>query len=102
MYVSAAGTVLNVTDQLARTIAQYALPVSPSGTPVDTLGPTRQNLFGCGDPVSGGFNQTDKMQADGDPCGWVDIGKVSANNWRAAGGINYGGIEGAAYTPSDK
>ena len=102
IYVSGGGATLNVTDQLARTIAQYALPLSPSGTPLDTLGPTKQNLFGCGDPVSGGFNKAERMQADGDPCGWVDIGKVTANKWRAAGGINYSGIEGAAYTPSDR
>ena len=93
LYVSGGGTTLNVTDELARTIAQYALPVSPSGTPADTLGPTPPNLFGCGDPVSGAFNKTDTLQTDGDPCGWVDIGKVSANKWKAVGGINYSGIE---------
>ena len=99
VYVSNAGATLNVTDQLARTISQYALPAL---TLTDTLGPTLQNAFGCGDPVSGGFNKTDAMQADGDACGWVDVGKISSNKWKSVPGVEFSGLEGAAFTPSDK
>ncbi len=99
VYVSDQGNTLNVIDQRARTIAQYALP---GLTLSDTLGPTAQNAFGCGDPVSGAFGLADKHVAAGDACGWVDVGDVSGNTWKAVGGINFSGIEGAAFTPSDK
>jgi hypothetical protein len=41
--------------------------------------------------------------AIGDTGGWFDIGKVSSNAWSDVANPNfYSGIDGAAYTPSDK
>jgi hypothetical protein len=103
VYASAGGKTLNVIDQKALTIAQYHLPLSPSGKPFNVLGPTRQNAFGIGDPVSGGFNKNDSRIAIGDTGGWLDIGRVSANAWSDVANPNfYSGIDGAAYTPSDR
>lgn len=103
VYVSSSGKTLNVIDQRTRTIAQYHLPLSPSGKPFNVLGPTRQNAFGIGDPVSGGFNQAETKMAIGDTGGWFDIGGVSSNSWSLVSSPNfYSGISGAAYTPSDK
>ena len=103
VYVSNAGKVLNVIDQKSRTISQYRLPLSPNGSPFNILGPTHLNAFGIGDPVSGGFNQADSKLAIGDTGGWLDVGKVSSNGWSQVANPNfYSGIEGAAYTPSDK
>jgi len=100
VYVGGGGSTLSVTDQDARTIAQYSLPGLTAGA---VLGPTLENAFGCGDPVSGGYNKTDTQQADGDACGWVDQGVVASNKWKATAGIDFtGGPEGAAFTPSDK
>lgn len=103
VYVSSGGKTLNVIDQDARTISQYGLPLAPSGTPFNVLGPTYKNAFGLGDPVSGGFDQTDSKLAIGDASAWLDIGKVSTNRWHGVGNPNfYSGLNGAAYTPSDK
>ncbi|HEX4013355.1 MAG TPA: hypothetical protein VHX17_05610 [Candidatus Cybelea sp.] len=103
VYVSGKGKTLNVIDQASRTIAQYHLPLSASGKPFHTLGPTRQNAFGIGDPISGAFNKNDSKMAIGDTGGWLDIGKVSNNGWSDVASPNfYSGIDGAAYTPSDK
>lgn len=105
VYVSDHGTVLNVTDQEARTTTQYALPWTPSESPLDVLGPTYENLAGCGDPVSGGFNQKDSRQALGDACGWLDVGKIKKkgkSRYAAVTNPNFAGLEGAAYVPSDK
>ena len=101
--VSNAGTTLNVLDQSARTVSQYHLPLSPSGTPFHTLGPIPQNAFEVGDPVAGGVNKGETKIAYGDTGGWIDIGNVLENKWTAVASPNfYSGIEGAAYTPSDK
>ncbi|HEY2476103.1 MAG TPA: hypothetical protein VGI19_15045 [Candidatus Cybelea sp.] len=103
VYVSNGGKTLNVIDQNARTISQYSLPLSPSGKPFNVLGPTFTNAFGLGDPVSGGFNQTDTKLAMGDAFSWLDIGKVATNHWYGVGNPNfYSGLNGAAWTPSDK
>jgi hypothetical protein len=103
VYASAGGRTLNVVDQEALTISQYHLPLSPSGAPFNVLGPTKRNAFGIGDPVSGGFDRSEKKMAIGDAGGWFDIGKVTSNRWSAVASPNfYSGIEGAAYTPSDK
>ncbi len=103
VYVSNGGKTLNVIDQDARTISQYSLPVSPSGAPLDVLGPTPKNALGLGDPVSGGFNQSETKMAIGDAYGWIDFGKIASNGWHATANPNfYSGIDGAAYTPSDK
>jgi hypothetical protein len=102
VYVSNGGTVLNVTDQKLATISQYALPWVPSETPFNVLGPTPPNAFGAGEPVSGGFNKTDTLLAEGDAYGWLDIGEVT-NRWHAVANINFSpSLGGAAYTPSDK
>ena len=103
VYVSHAGGTLNVIDQESRTISLYHLPLSPNGAPFKVLGPTRQNAFGIGDPVSGGFNKAESKMAIGDTGGWFDIGRVSSNAWSDVANPNfYSGIDGAAYTPSDK
>jgi hypothetical protein len=102
VYVSNSGSVLNVTDQDARTTAQYDLPLSPSGSSFNTLGPTDENLFGDGDPVAGGFNKSDSKLAFGDAYGWLDKGTVSSNKWKTVTSIDLSGPEGAAFTPSDK
>ncbi len=102
VYVGNSGSVLNVTDQEARTTKQYDLPLSPSGSPFNTLGPTPENLFGDGDPVSGGFNKNDTKMALGDAYGWLDKGTVSTNKWKAVTSVDLEAPEGAAFTPSDK
>lgn len=102
VYASSSGSVLNVTDQDTRETKQYDLPLSPSGSPFNTLGPTQANLFGNGDPVSGGFNQAESKMAFGDAYNWVDKGTVSTNTWKAETNIDFYAPEGAAYTPSDK
>lgn len=103
VYASGGGKTLNVIDQKALTIAQYHLPLSRSGKPFNVLGPTRENAFGIGDPVSGGFNKNDSSMAIGDTGGWLDIGRTQANAWSDVANPNfYSGIDGAAYTPSDK
>ena len=103
VYVGGGGKTLNVIDQKARTISQYHLPLAPSGAPFNVLGPTPQTAFGVGDPVSGGFNHAETKLAIGDTGGWLDVGKVASNAWSAVANLNfYSGIEGAAYTPSDK
>jgi hypothetical protein len=103
VYVSAGGQTLNVIDQKSRKISQYHLPLSPSGAPFKMLGPTRVTAFGVGDPVSGAFDQAETKLAIGDTGGWIDVGKVGKNAWSAAANLNfYSGLEGAAYTPSDK
>jgi hypothetical protein len=103
VFISNGGKNLNVIDQQARTILEYHLPVAVNGTPFKVLGPTQQNVYGVGDPVSGGFNQTETELALGDSGGWLDLGDVSSNAWKSVASPNfYSGIEGAAYTPSDR
>jgi hypothetical protein len=103
VYASGGGKTLNVIDQKALTIAQYHLPLSPSGKPFNVLGPTRQNAFGIGDRFWGGYKKHDSRIAIGDTGGWLDIGRVPANAWSDVANPNfYSGIDGAAYTPSDK
>jgi hypothetical protein len=103
VYASGGGKTLNVIDQKALTIAQYHLPLSSSAKPFNLLGPTRLNAFGIGDPVAGGFSKNDSRIAIGDTGGWLDVGRVQANEWSDVANPNfYSGIDGAAYTPSDK
>ena len=103
VYVSKHGSVLNVIDQDARTTSQYALPWVPSEKPTTVLGPTLKNSAGDGDPVSGGFSKYEGQLAEGDAYGWLDIGTVSTNGWTIVTNPDFSsGIEGAAYTPSDK
>jgi len=90
---------LNVTDQNARTISQYPLPF---GALSRVLGPTLLNFLGEGDPISGGFNKADTDQVTADGYGWLDVGKVNTNVWRALTNFNVTNTEGAAYSPSDK
>lgn len=103
LYLSNSGNTLNYLDQCTRKISQYAMPVSVSGQPTNTLGPTPQNVFYAGEPVTMGFNATDTKVAAGDAAGWVDVGAVTTNKWKAIPSINFGGyVPGAAFTPSDK
>ncbi len=102
VYIGDAGKVLNVTDQETRMTNQYELPLSPSGKPFNTLGPTRADALGLGDPVSGGFNQAETKLAFGDADGWLDLGKVPANTWKDVQNISFWLPEGADYTPSDR
>lgn len=100
--ISNHGKVLNVLDQISRTVTQYALPWT--GVPLRTLGPTLTNTPGAGDPVSGGFNHKDTKMIIGDAYGWLDeiTAKTNTVKIRAAGEECAGGCHGAAYTPSDK
>jgi hypothetical protein len=96
---------LNVVDRTDREILQYHFPVS--GTPYNTLGPTPLNTLGLGQPIAGGFNQTDSKLALADALEWLDIGKVTGNTWKAVSNPNFNAglsflLNGAAYTPSDK
>jgi hypothetical protein len=103
VYISSGGRTLNYVDQCARTISQYAMPVTSSSTPVNTLGPTPVNLFGVGQPIGLGFNASDSAVVAGDSAGWLDIGTAATNKWKAVPSINLGAyVPGAAYTPSDK
>lgn len=103
VYASGKGTVLNVIDQTARTVSQYKLPVATGGKPFAVLGPTPTTVFSVGDPISGGFNQTESKMAIGDSGAWIDVGAPSSNVWTTPANLNfYSGIDGAAYTPSDK
>jgi hypothetical protein len=103
VYTSNKGNTLNVVDQKSRTISQYHLPLSTNGKPFNVLGPVPQNAFGIGDPVTGGFNKNDTKLALGDTGGWLDLGAVPENTWSLIASPNfYTGLEGAAYTPSDK
>lgn len=101
VYVSK-NNVLNVVDGTSRTIARYHL--SPwTGVPFRTLGPTMLNGSNHGQPVAGGFDQTDAHMALGDVWGFVDLGVVSSNNWSIHKGTNLQDLDiGAAYVPSDK
>jgi hypothetical protein len=100
--ISNHGTILNVIDQTARTITQYALPWT--GVPLRTLGPTKTPSFGIGDPVTGGFNHNDSKMIVGDAYGWFDSIRVKSNvaKIHATAECAGGGCQGAAFTPSDK
>jgi hypothetical protein len=103
VYVSNHGYTLNVTDQLLRTTSRYHLPISPSSSPYRTIGPTAVNFFGLGDPVAGGFNPRDSRFGLGDAYGWLDVGRLPANQWRDIATTSCAfGCEGFAFTPSDK
>jgi hypothetical protein len=90
---------LNVTDQNARTTSQYPIPFGPLSR---VLGPTLINFKGYGDPISGGFNKTDTDQVIADGFGWLDVGKISTNVYKAVTNFDISNPEGAAYSPSDK
>ncbi len=104
VYVSTKNGVqtVNVSDECHRTISQYVLPYVASELPT-ILGPTKENYFGQGSPLSGGFNKDDTKFVVGDSYGWLDIGKLADNSWGIRGSANFGGyVPAAAYTPSDK
>jgi hypothetical protein len=100
--ISHHGKILNVIDQSARTITQYALPWT--GVPLRTLGPTLTPVFGKGDPVTGGFNRDDSKMVIGDAYGWLDVITVKSNTAKihATPNCSGAGCQGAAYTPSGK
>jgi hypothetical protein len=103
IYASNGGRVLNITDQASRETLQYHLPVTSSSTPFNTLGPTKLNVGGYGDPVIGGFNAQDTRFASGDGYGWLDLIKVPTNKALARATLSCAqACLGAAYTPSDK
>lgn len=103
VYVGHGGVNLSVIDACTRKIYVYTLPLSPSGSPSQTLGPTPVDYLGFGEPVSGGYNKTDSELAIGDAYGWLDLGKVSSNKWKDVDTVDLvGNVQGAAYTPSDK
>ncbi len=99
--ISNHGKVLNVLDQISRTVTQYALPWT--GVPLRTLGPTGTPSSGEGDPVTGGLNHNDTKMIVGDAYGWLDGITVKSNTvkLRATAECS-GGCHGAAFTPSDK
>lgn len=94
---------LNVTDRCNREIFQYRMPVTASSTPFNALGPTPTDHGGYGQPISGGFNRTQRSIALADGNGWLDIGNVSSNTWKTAANVDtIPSLSGAAYTPSDR
>ena len=99
VYVSNGGKTLNVIDEGARKVYQYALPLSSGGTPFNTLTPCQS---GCS-PTSGGFNKGDTKMVVGDVNDWLDIGDVATNHWKQSKAPQMNSsLLGAAYTPSDK
>ncbi len=101
--VSGGGTTLNVTDQDARTICQLAMPASSGEVCSRTLGPTKADFMGLGNPVSGDFNLTQTKLAEGDAYGWLDTSvDLSSNIWKDKQNPGLLEPEGAAYTPSDR
>ncbi len=99
VYASNGGKTLNVVDEGVQKVYQYALPLSPSGTPFNTLAPCQSGCM----PTSGGFNKGDTKMVIGDSNGWLDIGKIKTDHWKQAQAPEMNsGLEGAAYTPSDK
>jgi hypothetical protein len=100
--ISDHGKIINVIDQTARTITQYALPWT--GVPLRTLGPTLTPVFGVGDPVTGGFNRNDSTMVIGDAYGWLDEITVKTNTAkiRTTENCSGAGCQGATFTPSGK
>ena len=99
--ISNHGKILNVVDQSARTVTQYALPWT--GVPLQTLGPTLTPPFGAGDPVTGGFNRNDSKMIVGDAYGWLDGIALKSNTAKIQSTADCSsGCQGAAFTPSDK
>ena len=103
VYISNRGTVANVIDQDARMVYQFKLPITPSSTPFNALGPT-PIIDGYGDPDAGGMNSKDSSMIIGDGYGWDDVGEVSSNSWSVATNeeLVETGVEAAGFTPSDK
>lgn len=97
--VNGAGTMLSLTDQEARTVTQYALPWT--GSPTATWGPTRQNSFGLGDPVAGGYNSASSKILLGDAYGWLDTATASGAQLHGTPDCT-DGCDGAALSPSNK
>jgi hypothetical protein len=102
VYVGNDGKTLNVIDQDSRTNYEYSMPVSAGQSPSKTLGPTVENFFDEGDPVSGAFSPTDSKWAAGDAEGWLDLCASASNKCKAVQSLSIEGPEGAAYTPSDR
>jgi hypothetical protein len=109
IYVSSNPARLNVmeSDPSTRQILQYSFaPSGGIGSLQNTLGPTKTNLEGCGEPLMLGFNQGDSRVVSGeDYCGntWLDVGKVAHNTWKEPISPNFEyGLEGVGFTPSDK
>ena len=97
--MSNGGKTLNVIDEGARKVYQYALPLSPGGTPFNTLTPCQSGCI----PTSGGFNKGDTKIVIGDANDWLDIGDVATNHWKQSKAPQMNSsLLGAAYTPSDK
>jgi hypothetical protein len=89
VYVYGDGKTLNVTNSYSRDTYQYDFPITPSSSPVNTLGPTPTNIDSCGEPIEGGFSKNDTDLDIADACGWLDAGVVSTNAWAGYGNINF-------------
>ena len=101
VYVSNHGATLNVTDQETRITTQYSISGS-SLNETGTIGPTKLNAEGQGDPVAGGFNSADSVIGFGDASGWDDTcTTASLCKILSSANLPYG-AEGYAFTPSDK
>lgn len=103
IYISNHGTVLNAIDSDARVVYQFHLPVTASSTPFRTLGPTKTNGSGLGQPFLGGFNKSDSTMIISDQACWLDVGSVAGkkNSWSMLSNRSF--CPGSAgYTPSDK
>ena len=107
VFRSDGGKTLNVVDAGTLQIHQYALPVTSTAKPFNTLGPTPAGLSQGGytyaSPMTGGFNKAGTELAIGDAGGWLDLGKVASNNWKAILKSKFLFQDFAAsYTPSDR
>jgi hypothetical protein len=100
------GTMINVgvppySSEYAGQIFQYALPLSPGGTPLNVLTPCVYRCF----PGDFGFNKTGKELAVGDGSsanGWIDVGVTAKNRWKQVTNPQFVPLGAAVYTPSDK
>jgi hypothetical protein len=84
VYINDRTQILNLVDETSRMIYRYHLPVKTHSKPFQTLGPTDKDLWGEGQPDTGGFNRDDTKVALGDEFGWLDIGTVATNSWKVA------------------
>ena len=100
VYVSNGGTVLNVVDQLRRTISRYTLP---SGPPLHHLGPLPENYEKSCNPIGLGFSLNDSDVAVADvACRALDRGIVVSNRFTALVSNSFLAPVTAAFTVSDK
>jgi hypothetical protein len=104
VYISDAGSTVNVADDGAGVIDSYRLEPSFGAVPFRVLGPMAAlGTFAHGEPVAGGFRSGDGRAVWGDGHGWLDLGSVRSNTWTAVDpGFMGHRIGAAVYATSDK